>query len=71
VAVAEATAPFPVVVDAEHRVSEAYGVYNLLGDGLAAPSVFVIAGDGRILWSYIGRDDADRPTTDTILAQLP
>lgn len=64
-------AAYPVLADPDHRVTEAYGVYNLLGDGLAAPAVFVIAGDGRVVWSYIGQSPTDRPNAAAILAQLP
>ena len=46
---------YPVLSDADHQVSEAYGVYNLLDDGLAAPAVFVIDTDGRVVWSQIGQ----------------
>jgi len=60
-----------MLADAEHRVSEAYGVYNLLGDGLAAPAVFVVDTDGRIVWSYIGQHAGDRVDAPTILAHLP
>jgi peroxiredoxin len=61
---------FPILADPEHRVADAYGVFNLLGDGVATPSVFVIDLDGRILWSYVGRDVSDRPAVDTILSHL-
>jgi peroxiredoxin len=33
---------YPVLADPEHRVVEAYGVYDLLGDCRAAPSVFFV-----------------------------
>jgi len=62
---------YPMLADSEHRVSEAYGVYNLLGDGLAAPAVFVVDTDGRIVWSHIGQHPSDRPGVQTILEQLP
>ncbi len=64
-------APFPMLADADHRVAEAYGVYNLLEDGYAAPAVFVIGRDGRIAWSYVGRAADDRPSTQQILDHLP
>ena len=60
-----------MLADPEHRVAEAYGVYNLLGDGLAAPAVFVIDTGGRIVWSYASRDPNDRPGAQTILEHLP
>jgi peroxiredoxin len=66
-----AGAAFPMMADVDHVVAEAYGVYNLLGDSLAAPSVFVIDTDGRILWGYIGRSSMDRPDVHTILDKLP
>ncbi|HIE38341.1 MAG TPA: redoxin domain-containing protein [Anaerolineales bacterium] len=64
-------APYPMLADPDHRVAEAYGVYNLLGDGLAGPAVFVIAEDGRILWSYVGQHIGDRPAAADILTHLP
>ncbi len=62
---------YPLLADPEHRVAESYGVYNLLGDGYAAPSVFIIEMDGRILWSHIGQHPGDRPGVQTILERLP
>jgi peroxiredoxin len=66
-----AGATFPILSDADHRVAEAYQVYNLLGDGLAAPSIFIIDKSGQIVWSHIGQNVADRPDNQTILANLP
>ncbi len=62
---------YPMLADPQHRMAEAYGVYDLLGDGLAAPSVFVIDTDGRIVWQYIGRNSTDRPKVAQILEQIP
>jgi peroxiredoxin len=62
---------YPMLADSEHRVAEAYGVYNLLGDGLAAPAVFVIEPDGRVAWSYVGQRSGDRVAASTILEHLP
>jgi len=62
---------YPMLADPVHRVAEAYGVYNLLGDGLAAPAVFVIETDGRIAWSHVGQHTGDRPSAQMILEQLP
>lgn len=64
-------APFPILADPDHAVAEAYGVYNLLGDGIATPSVFIIDPSGQIVWSYVGRNAADRPGIQTILENLP
>ena len=64
-------AAFPILADADHAVADAYGVYNLLGDGVAAPSVFIINEAGQIVWSYIGQNAIDRPTVDVILENLP
>ena len=64
-------ATYPILADPAHQVAEAYGVYSLLGDGLAAPAVFVIETDGRIAWSHIGQHSGDRPSVQAILEQLP
>jgi peroxiredoxin len=62
---------YPMLADPDYAVSAAYGVYNLYGDGLAAPAVFVINTDGRIVWHYVGSNPADRPGAQTILEHLP
>jgi len=64
------SAAFPMLADPDHQAAEAYGVYNLLGDGLAAPSVFIIDTDSSIAWSYIGRGPNDRPSAQKILEEL-
>jgi peroxiredoxin len=65
------SAGFPILADANHAVADAYGVFNLLGDGVATPSVFVIDPGGRIVWSYIGKDANDRPSAAQVLSHLP
>lgn len=59
--------PFPVYADPQHRLADVLGVYNLLRDGVAAPSVFLADSTGRIVWRYVGRDIADR--ADEVLRQ--
>lgn len=61
---------FPVLADESHAVSEAFGVFNRLGDNLAAPAVFIIDKRGRIIWSHIGRDANDYPTPSDILSRM-
>ncbi len=64
-------ATYPLLADPGHQVAEAYGVYNLLGDNLAAPSVFVIGEDGSIVWHYVGHKASDRPAIQRILEYVP
>jgi peroxiredoxin len=66
-----ATAAYPMLSDAQHQAAEAFGVYNLLKDNLAAPSVFIIDTDGQIVWRHIGRNAQDRPGVQQILNNLP
>jgi peroxiredoxin len=61
---------YPVLSDTDHTVVDLYGVYNLLGDGVATPSVFVIDLQGIIRWEYVGQSPTDRPDSETILEQL-
>jgi peroxiredoxin len=63
--------PYPLLADPEHEVAEAFGVYDLLGTGYAAPSVFVIDTGGDIIWSYVGASRTDRPDVASLLEQLP
>jgi peroxiredoxin len=63
-------AAFPMLADPNYQAAEAYGVYNVLGDGFAAPSVFIIDTDGSIVWSHIGRGPNDRPSAQKIFEEL-
>ena len=63
-------AQYPVLADSEHTVAEAYGVYNLFENSEAAPSVFIISQDGRILWDHIATGVTDRVPSETILENL-
>jgi peroxiredoxin len=63
--------PYPVLADPNHEVAEAFGVYDVYGNGIAAPSVFVIDTDGTIVWSYVGQSSQDRPSVSAILEHLP
>ncbi len=62
--------PFPILYDPSKDVPKAYMVYNLLGDGLATPSTFVIDRDGVIRWKYVARSIGDRHPTSRILDLL-
>jgi peroxiredoxin len=63
--------PYPLLADPDHEVAEAFNVYDLLGNGYAAPSVFVIDTDGSIVWSYVGQSRSDRPSANTVLQNVP
>lgn len=63
-------APFPVLADTEGRTAREYEVYDLLGDGVAAPAVFIVGKDQEIQWKQIGGDIADRPDAAELLRQL-
>jgi peroxiredoxin Q/BCP len=62
---------YPILADPDHSIADAFGVYNLLGDGVATPAVFIIDKSGRIVWSYIGQNINDRPNNQTILENTP
>ncbi len=63
-------AEYVILADPEGVAVNAFGVDDLLGDGLAAPSTFIIGSDGVVRWAYVAEDDADRPTASQTLAAL-
>ncbi len=63
-------AEFPVLADPTRRTAMAYGVFDLLGDGVAAPSVFAIDPDRTVRWAYVGRGAGDRLVSADILARM-
>ena len=61
---------FPIMYNPQADMVKEYGVFNLLNDGLATPSTFVIDTQGKIRWKYIGVNISDRPSTRSIIRQL-
>ena len=66
---AGAPLPFPLLVDERREAARAYGVhYRLSWDGvnLARPSLFVLDGEGRITFRYVGGNMRDLPVTSVL-----
>ena len=60
-------AEYPILADPDHAVAESFGVFDLLGDGVAAPAVLLI-GEYRVVhWRQVGTNIGDRPTISGIL----
>ena len=66
----EVSARFHVLADSDGAVAEIYGVFNMLGDGVAAPATFVILADSTIGTYHVGQHISDRPTPEEILDQV-
>ena len=63
-------AEFPLLADPTGRTTIAYGVFDLLGDGVAAPAVFTLNPDRTVRWAYVGRNAGDRLGPDQILDRI-
>ena len=63
-------AKFHVLADTDGAVAESYGVFNMLGDGVAAPATFIIRPDSTIGTYHVGQHISDRPTPEEILDQV-
>ncbi len=61
---------FPLLVDPIADVVREYGVFNLLGDGLATASTFILDKNGRIAYRYVGDGISDRPSVDLVIEEL-
>ena len=62
---------YSVLSDPDAYVTKKYGVFNLLGDGVATPSVFIINSNRTLTWSYVGGDISDRADLKDILSNIP
>ena len=61
---------FPILYDPEASVVKEYGVYDLLGDGIAAPATFLLDRTGKVRWMYVGKRINDRPSNREIISRL-
>ena len=62
-------ARFPVLADPDHSVASAYGIFDLLGDGVAAPATFIVSSKADISY-YIGSEIGDRIRASVIIERL-
>ena len=61
---------FHILADDDTSVTREYGVFDLHGDGVAAPATFILNKAGEVVAYHVSRDVTDRPTTEGILLQL-
>ncbi len=66
---ADVNANFSMISDNTYTISQEWKVFNVLGDGVAAPAAFIVGKNKEILWSHIGSTPSDRPPTDYLLAK--
>jgi peroxiredoxin len=57
---------FPLLSDPTLEVAARYGV-AMRGRDIAVPSVFIVDREGRVVFSKIGENVVDRPTTEQLL----
>ncbi|MCH7607290.1 MAG: peroxiredoxin family protein [Chloroflexi bacterium] len=65
-----AGASFPVLSDADRVVSTAYGLFDLLSDGVSAPATLIVDHDGNLAASHVGTSITDRVPAETIVEFL-
>lgn len=61
--------PFPVLSDVDHRIIEAYDLYNPDGK-IARPALFVLDKKGVVRWVFLDEDYRIRAVNDAVLAEL-
>lgn len=66
---------YPVLSDPNHKVIDAYGLYDPAYegkrfDGIPHPAVYVIDKNGRVAWAKIESDYKLRPSNEDIRAGL-
>lgn len=68
--VARLNLTYPVLYDTTTAVTRAWGVFNLLNDGVPAPAVYVFDSAGNLVSYRIGETIADRPHAAEVLSVL-
>lgn len=60
---------FPLLSDVDHKVIDAYDIYNAQGK-ISKPATFVLDGKGVVHWSFFKEDYKERPFVQVILDEL-
>jgi len=58
--------PFPLLADPEYKAIDKYGGREP-NKTYSNPSAFIVGTDGKVQWSYIGKNSGDRPPDAEIL----
>jgi len=61
--------PFPILSDVDHKIIDAYGLYNAEGK-ISKPATLVLDSKGIVRWSFFEEDYKVRPLDDVILEEL-
>jgi peroxiredoxin len=61
--------PFPLLSDADHKVIDAYDLYNAEGK-ISKPATYVLDGKGIVRWSFFEEDYKIRPLNEVIIEEL-
>lgn len=61
--------PFPILSDVDHRVIDAYDLYNQSGK-ISKPATYVIDSKGIVRWAFFDEDYKIRPLDDVIIEEL-
>ena len=61
--------PYPVLSDIDHKVIDAYDLYNAQGK-ISKPATFVLDTKGVVRWSFFEEDYKIRPLGDVLLEEL-
>jgi peroxiredoxin len=66
--------PFPILIDADQRVSKGLGLFTTNWDGSAidqnVPTVFILDGAGTVRFKYLSQNTWDRPTAEYLAKVL-
>ena len=64
---------FPILLDADRRVTKSYGVYHPLGVDafrIARPAAFVVGRDGRIRFQFVSSNQFERVALEDLFQVL-
>lgn len=61
--------PFPVLSDVDHKVIDAYDLYNADGK-ISKPATYVLDTKGIVRWAFFEEDYKIRPFDEVILEEL-
>jgi peroxiredoxin len=66
--------PFPILIDAERKLSKGLGIFSTEWSGSKVdqniPSVYIIDKNGMLKFKYIGQNTWDRPSYENLFKIL-